>query len=37
MVVKYHAGYFGWLVGGVVAGWCVKHHPATNPHTNQPK
>jgi hypothetical protein len=23
IVVTYHAGYFGWLVGGVLAGWCV--------------
>jgi hypothetical protein len=23
IVVTYHAGYFDWLVCGVLAGWCV--------------
>jgi hypothetical protein len=30
IVVTYHAGYFGWLVCGLLAGWCVTHHPANN-------
>jgi hypothetical protein len=24
-VVACHVSYFGWLVCGVVAGWCVTH------------